>query len=156
VIIVGWFDIALIKVFMKKERRFIFLIGQARHRLMTRLDQALMETAGITAAQSGALYYLRENDGCLFTELSHALGLDKSAITGLVDRLENKGLVERRITPSDRRAMSIVLTDAGRDAAGKCLKVTKEYNNAITEGLSEREIEAFSKTLQKIISKFSE
>lgn len=141
---------------MKKERRFIFLIGQARHRLMTRLDQALLETGGITAAQSGALYYLRENDGCLFTELSRALGLDKSAITGLVDRLESKGLVQRRTTPSDRRAISIVITDAGRDVAGRCLKVTKEFNDAITEGLSEKEIEAFSRILQKIISKFSE
>src|SRR5512133_3943911 len=100
---------------MKKERRFIFLIGQAKHRLMTRLDQALLETAGITAAQSGALYYLKDNDGCPFTELSRALGLDKSAITGLVDRLASKGLVERRLTPSDRRSMSIMLTDAGRD-----------------------------------------
>jgi DNA-binding MarR family transcriptional regulator len=140
---------------MKNERRFIFLIGQARQRLMTRLDQALLQTAGITAAQSGALYYLKENDGCLFTELSSALGLDKSAITGLVDRLENKKLVERRLTPADRRAISIVLTAAGRDAANRCLKVSKEFNNAITEGLSEQEIEAFSKILQKIISKFS-
>jgi len=141
---------------MKKERRFIFLIGQARHRLMTRLDQALLETAGITAAQSGALYYLKDNDGCLFTELSRALGLDKSAITGLVDRLAGKGLVERRQTPSDRRSMSIMLTAAGRDAADRCLKVTREFNNAITEGLSEQEIESLSKILQKIITKFSQ
>jgi len=140
---------------MKKDRRFIFLIGQARHRLMTRLDQALLETAGITAAQSGALYYLKDNDGCLFTELSRALGLDKSAITGLVDRLANKGLVERRSTPSDRRSMSIMLTDAGRDAASRCLKVTREFNNAITEGLSDQEIESLSKILQKIITRFS-
>jgi len=140
---------------MKKERRFIFLIGQARHRLMTRLDQALLETAGITAAQSGALYCLKENDGCLFTELSRALGLDKSAITGLVDRLESKGLVERRLTPADRRAISIVLTAAGKDAAERCLKVTRAFNSAITEGLSEKEIETFSKILQKVIDKYS-
>lgn len=141
---------------MKKERRFIFLIGQARQRLMTRLDQALLETAGITAAQSGALYYLKDNDGCLFTELSRALGLDKSAITGLVDRLAGKGLVERRSMPSDRRSMCIMLTAAGRDAAGRCLKVTREFNNAITEGLSEQEIASLSKILQKIIAKFSQ
>lgn len=140
---------------MKKERRFIFLIGQARHRLMTRLDQALLETAGITAAQSGALYYLKDNDGCLFTELSRALGLDKSAITGLVDRLAGKGLVERRALPSDRRAMRIMLTAAGKDAASRCLKITKEFNSAIMEGLSEQEIESLSKILQKIIAQFS-
>lgn len=140
---------------MKKDERFIFLIGQARHRLFTRLDQALMKAAGITAAQSGALYYLMEHDGCLLSELSRALLLDKAAITGLVDRLENKGLVERCRAASDRRAINIRLTDAGKDAARKCLVVTKEFNNAIKEGLSEQEISMFSTILQKIISRFS-
>ncbi len=140
---------------VKKDERFIFLIGQAQHRLFTRLDQALMQTAGITAAQSGALYYLMEHDGCLLNELSRALMLDKSAITGLVDRLENKGLVERCRTASDRRAISIRLTGAGKAAAQKCLGVTKEFNSAIKEGLSEAEISTFSMILQKIISRFS-
>ncbi len=140
---------------MKKDERFIFLIGQARHRLFTRLDQALMKAAGITAAQSGALYYLMEHDGCLLSELSRALLLDKAAITGLVDRLEHKGLVERCRAASDRRAINIRLTDAGKDAARKCLVVTKEFNNAVKEGLSEQEISMFSTILQKIISRFS-
>jgi len=140
---------------LKTDERFIFLIGQAQNRLFTRLDQALMKAAGITAAQSGALYYLMEHDGCLLSELSRALLLDKSAITGLVDRLESKGLVERRRIASDRRAINICLTGAGRAAARKCLSVTKEFNNAIKEGLSEEEIRTFSMILQKIISRFS-
>ncbi len=141
---------------MKEERRFIFLIGQARHRLMTRLDQAMIEAAGITAAQSGALYYLEKHDGCLLTELSRALGLDKSAITGLVDRLENKGLVERKPSSSDRRAIGLFLTGKGSDAIRQCLKVTREYNTAIMEGLSEEEIDTFSRILRKVIDRFSE
>lgn len=139
---------------MKQDERFIFLIGQAQNRLFTCLDQALMKTAGITAAQSGALYFLMEHDGCLLNELSRALLLDKSAITGLVDRLENKGLVERRKTTSDRRAINIYLTDAGRSAARSCLGVTKEFNHSVTEGLSREEIGTFSMILQKIIKRF--
>lgn len=141
---------------MKKDERFIFLIGQARNRLFTRLDQALIEAAGVTAAQSGALYYLMANDGCLLSELSRALMLDKSAITGLVDRLEGKGLVKRRATPSDRRSISIHLTGTGREAALKCLGVTKKFNDAVKEGLSQDEIDVFSRVLQKVIGTFSE
>lgn len=139
---------------MGKDERFIFLIGQAQNRLFTCLDQALLKTAGITAAQSGALYFLMDHDGCLLNELSRALLLDKSAITGLVDRLENKGLVDRRKTTADRRAINIYLTGAGRSAAQKCLGVTKEFNDAIKEGLSEKEINTLSRTLQKIIGRF--
>jgi MarR family transcriptional regulator, organic hydroperoxide resistance regulator len=141
---------------MKKDERFIFLIGQAQNRLFTRLDQALLKTAGITAVQSGALYYLMEHEGCLQNELSRALLLDKSAITGLIDRLENKGLAERRRTTADRRAMNIYLTEEGKSAARKCLAVTKEFNNVIKEGLSQEEIDTFSRILQKIISRFSQ
>ncbi len=141
---------------MKKDERFIFLLGQARNRLFTKLDQALIDSAGVTAAQSGALYYLMANDGCLLTELSRALILDKSAITGLVDRLESKNLVKRKAVPSDRRAIKLFLTETGRLAAMKCLSITKQHNDAIKEGLSQEEIDAFSSILQKIIQRFSE
>ena len=50
---------------MKKDDRLIFLLGQARHRLMTSLDKSLLETAGVTTAQSGALFYVLKNNGCL-------------------------------------------------------------------------------------------
>lgn len=141
---------------MEKDERFIFLIGQARHRLFIQLDKALMATAGVTAAQSGALYYLMDNDGCLLSRLSRALMLDKSAITGLVDRLEKKGLVLRHATPTDRRAINIRLSEEGRGAAKKCLQVTRKFNDAIIEGLSQEEIDGFSRILRTIISRFSQ
>lgn len=141
---------------MEKDRRFIFLIGQARHRLFTRLDRVLMDTASVTAAQSGALYYLMENDGCLLSHLSSALMLDKSAITGLVDRLEKKGLVQRRAAPADRRAIKIYLSEEGVTAAKKCLQVTREFNEAIIQGFSQEEIDGFSRILRTIISRFAQ
>ena len=140
---------------MKTDERFIFLIGQARSRLFARLDQALVNAAGITAAQSGALYYLMANDGCLLSELSRALTLDKPAVTVLVDRLEARGLVKRRSILSDRRDVGIFLTEPGREAAGKCLGVIKKFNDAVKERLSQDEIDVLSRALQKIIRQFS-
>ncbi len=140
---------------MKSRERFIFLIGQARNRLFVKLDQALISAAGITAVQSGALYYLLENDGCQSVELSRGLMLDKSAITGLIDRLEEKGLVKRQASPTDRRVLNVCLTDTGRDAAEKCLGITKKFNGRIIEGLSEEEAATFAAVLKKIIKTFS-
>ncbi len=48
------------------------------------------------------------------TELSRELLVHRSNVTGLVDRLEARGLVERRELPGDRRAYRVVLTPAGR------------------------------------------
>jgi len=140
--------------FLEKDDRLIFLLGQARHRLMTNLDKSLLETAGVTGAQAGALFYLMENNGCLLRELSHGLMLDNSAITGMVDRLEKRNLVKRRNSTRDRRAVNIYLTDSGRQAAAKALTVVKKYNNTIKEGFSSDQVDAFRRILQSIIDRF--
>jgi DNA-binding MarR family transcriptional regulator len=48
-------------------------------------------------------------------ELARLLGLDKSSVTGLVDRAERRGLVTRAASARDRRSTQVVLTAAGRD-----------------------------------------
>jgi DNA-binding MarR family transcriptional regulator len=52
--------------------------------------------------------------GCTQVELSRHLIMHRSNVTGLVDRLEARGLVSRRTIPGDRRAFNVVLTPAGR------------------------------------------
>ncbi len=53
-------------------------------------------------------------DGCTQIELSRSLIMHRSNVTGLVDRLELRGLVQRRESAHDRRAYHVVLTTAGR------------------------------------------
>ena len=48
-------------------------------------------------------------------ELADRLFCDASNVTGIVDRLESRGLVERQADPDDRRVRRLVLTDAGRE-----------------------------------------
>lgn len=139
---------------MKRDERLIFLLGHARHRVFLRLDQALLERVGITTAQSGALFHLLNHDGCLLSQMGRGLKLDKSAITGLVDRLEKKGMIERRHDPVDRRAIRLHLTKAGRDAAARALPVVKQQNRAIEQGFSPKEIEVFSRVLRATIERF--
>ena len=102
----------------------------------------------------GALFYLRGNDGCLLSQMGRGLMLDKSAITGLVDRLEKKAMIERRNDPTDRRAIRLYLTRSVRDAANKALPVVKQQNRAIKKGFSPEEIEVFSRVLRTTIERF--
>jgi len=58
---------------------------------------------------------LRELDEPLpMRDLAQRLCCDASNVTGIVDHLEARGLVERRVAPADRRVKNLVLTDAGR------------------------------------------
>ena len=136
--------------------RLIFLIGQARQRLYTRLDKALMDHSGVTTAQAGALFFLDRKDGCLLLDLSRGLLLDKSAITRMAERLEKKRLIERRPCPQDGRAIRVFITTAGRRAAERGLAIVKAYNDAVKDGYSRAEIESFSRMLQTTIQRFTE
>ena len=70
-----------------------------------------MAEMDLTPAQAFALRQLHEP--CAMRELAEAMGYDASHITGIVDRLEERGLVERRPDPTDRRVKRLVVTDAG-------------------------------------------
>jgi DNA-binding MarR family transcriptional regulator len=62
-------------------------------------------------------------------DLAQCFGVEKAALTGLVDRAEGRGLVRRSPVPGDRRAVRVTLTGAGRSAASA-------FHAAVTEGLS--------------------
>src|SRR5580658_8025357 len=53
------------------------------------------------------------------SELADYLGLDKSTISGLVDRAEKRGLLQRAPNPADGRAVDVFLTAAGTELAGR-------------------------------------
>lgn len=69
--------------------------------------------SGLTPAQGNLLYFLEPGRAATMVSLSKFLGCHDSNITGLVDRLEMRGLVERRSDPADRRVKLIALTEAG-------------------------------------------
>ncbi len=50
-------------------------------------------------------------------ELARCFGVEKAALTGLMNRAERRGLAQRSSVPGDRRAVQVTLTDAGRQAA---------------------------------------
>jgi DNA-binding MarR family transcriptional regulator len=71
---------------------------------------------GLPPVQARMLCVLAEGPRGM-AELARAFGVEKAALTGLVDRAERRGLVERGAVPGDRRALRVTLTDAGRQSA---------------------------------------
>ena len=83
-------------------------------------------------------------------ELAREFGVEKAALTGLVDRAERQGLVERRAVPGDRRAVSVTLTPAGlRTASRFHADVTAELGQ-LTASLTAAERTSFRTALAKI------
>src|SRR3954463_13307054 len=73
-----------------------------------------MTRLGLTPAVARALHELDPDRPLPARDLAEQLRCDRSNVTGLVDKLEQAGLVERRVDPADRRQKTLVVTDAGR------------------------------------------
>ena len=74
---------------------------------------AVVAELELAPMQAKALHELEAEQPISMRELANRLGADPSNVTGLVDRLEARGLVERRPHPNDRRITGLALTPAG-------------------------------------------
>jgi DNA-binding MarR family transcriptional regulator len=112
--------------------------------------QKRFDDHGVTVAQWPILYGLHQGICESPAELAEYLGLYRSAITRLLDRLEKKGLVTRENSPSDRRSLKIVLTEKGRNLVPKLAEISRETNNQVLAGLTCTEIAEVDRILKKI------
>jgi DNA-binding MarR family transcriptional regulator len=83
---------------------------------MSRMRQRFLHTItdlGLSLPQAHALKVLRPGNPIAMRELADGLHCDPSNITGIVDRLGDRGLVERGSAPGDRRIKTLMLTEEG-------------------------------------------
>src|SRR3954451_23033889 len=91
------------------------LFAEASHSLQTELT-ARLEHLGLTPREQCVLMKALAGDRTQI-QLAELCQLDKTTMVVTVDKLETRGLVERRPAPNDRRARIIAVTEAGRDLA---------------------------------------
>ena len=90
-----------------------FLVGKAQQRV-TKASRDALAPFGVTPVQFAILKVLWQGDGLNGAELGARLVLDSATVTGLVDRMEAGGWIERRPDPGgDRRMSRVYLTDKG-------------------------------------------
>ncbi|HEY0754960.1 MAG TPA: MarR family transcriptional regulator, partial [Ktedonobacteraceae bacterium] len=110
----------------------------------------------ITPPQWGALSLLLVEDGMTIGVMSQKRGVDAPAATGIITRLEQSGLVERRHNREDRRVVKIYLTAEGRDISSTLAASVEQFEQSIRQGFSESEQERFLAQLQQLIVNASE
>ena len=84
------------------------------------------------------------------TDLSRELIMHRSNVTGLVDRLEKRGLLERQEVPEDRRAYRIVLTAAGSKLLAEVLPTYYDAGERVWDGFDEAKVVQMTAELRKV------
>jgi len=106
----------------------------------------------ITSDQFALLQYISEENACTSTKIANAFGVGKSAVTALVNRLHDKGLIARKRDEEDRRIIYLTLTDGGKALVSE---TESELYQVIGEKLrhfEQAEIENYIHALEKLAS----
>lgn len=116
------------------ESRASFLVSQLGLASAQAFSAALAPL-GLTPNRYGILVHVARQEGRTQQQLATALGLHRNSMVSLIDDLEQRGLVERRRHPDDRRAYAIHLTPAARDVVAAATRLADEQEAAMLGGL---------------------
>jgi len=98
----------------------------------------------------GILGILRRSEGLSQQDLAGALQMHPSGLVALIDELEERGLVERKDSPDDRRIYALHLTDKGQATLSDIGRIAHEHNKSLCAALSDEEREQLRGLLQRI------
>lgn len=114
----------------------------------TLLDK--LKDTGLTIGQPKILDYLKEHNGSSQKEIARACFLEAGSLTAILNRMEEKGLIERQMLNRNRRSFHIFMTDEGKEKQQLIDQVFSEIEKKALLGISEEEFQTFMSVYQKI------
>lgn len=122
------------------DRNFGFLVHDVARLMRVAYDRRAREL-GLTRSQWWVLNHLYFNEGITQSAFADILDIEKPTLGRLLDRLEDKGWLERRADPSDRRAKRVYLTGNVRGLMRTLRRLAADLRTSALEGLDEPERE---------------
>ena len=132
-------------------------LSRAVHSMIQKNFMEQVKSSGLTSGQPKVLDYLRDHNGANQKEIAAACHIEPGSLTSVLNRMEEKGLIERRMLDGNRRTFYIFMTDEGSR-----LKDLVEDNFASIEKKAFRNIssedqasfmETFSKIYENLMNK---
>ena len=104
----------------------------------------------LTPGEFGLLVLVDRNQGLSQMALARALGIDRSTLVPILNRLQVRGFLVRRASPTDGRTHALGLTPAGKKALTRFSKLVREHEKRIASDLSAAETRTLINLLEKV------
>ena len=114
------------------------------------------DMADLEGARGRIIFALWGKDGVPIKTLCEKTSLDKSTLTGIIDRLERDGYIERKPSQTDKRSTLILLTGKEHEFANHIQKVSDQMNEIFYKGFTDEEITQFDSMLARILQNCKE
>lgn len=115
-----------------------------------------VKVSGLTLGQPKVLDYLKDHDGASQKEIAAGCFIEAGSLTSILNRMEEKGLIERRMLNGNRRTFHIFMTEAGKKSQKLVEETFSEIEELAWKDISQEDAEAFLRIYHKIYSNLSE
>jgi len=126
----------------------IALASKSQERLA---EVEMKRQLGLTPAQWKVILVLNMTDGLTQKELAEKIYIDGSTLVPVIDKMEQNGLVERKVDSKDRRINRIFLTKKSESTIDSITLIILQLRKIIYNGISENEINLVKNILKNII-----
>ena len=138
---------------MQLQECIYFLLTSAQHTVSQYLSQKLLPY-DITPSQYGVLHCLWINNGtCIPKQIAKMLYLETPTISGILDRMQKKELIDRVINTENRREILVIITEKGKALEEPIKKIINEVNDEVMKNFTKEESDFIRKSLLQIAEK---
>jgi DNA-binding MarR family transcriptional regulator len=113
-------------------------------------EHEVVRGSGLTPGQMHAIEIIGHEESLRMKELADKLGVTTGTLTVTADKLERKGLIERRPHETDRSSLRVALTEAGRAYFANHHEYHLKLTEEIASALSQEELGTFGELLEKV------
>jgi DNA-binding MarR family transcriptional regulator len=128
-----------------------FMLNETRNANFREIEKELAPL-NITSAQFKIVVGIAHERARTLTEFARFFDYDPGAMKRLIDRIEEKGLIRRVPSPTDRRTIHLELTDEGERLYPMIMAAVIKVNGKLLDGFSDVEIAQFQYFLQRVVS----
>ena len=131
-------------------------LSMANHMMIQKKLMEQLKDTGLTLGQPKVLDYLKDHDGASQKEIAAGCLIEAGSLTSILNRMEEKDLIERKMLNGNRRTFHIFMTEAGKKNQKLIEETFEKIEETALHNISEEEQKVFMEIFHKIYRNLAE
>ena len=131
-------------------------LSMANHMMVQKKLMGQLKDTGLTLGQPKVLDYLKDHDGASQKEIAAGCLIEAGSLTSILNRMEEKGLIERKMLNGNRRTFHIFMTESGKKNQKLVEETFEKIEETALNNVSEEEQKVFMEIFLRIYRNLAE
>lgn len=131
-------------------------LSMANHMMVQKKLMEQLKDTGLTLGQPKVLDYLKDHDGASQKEIAAGCLIEAGSLTSILNRMEEKGLIERKVLNGNRRTFHIFMTESGKKNQKLVEETFEKIEETALNNISEEEQKVFMEIFHRIYRNLAE